>query len=554
MKEIVGIDLGTTNSVIAYVDMGRPRVIPADGERIFPSVVGVSEEGKLLVGRPARNQYIIRPESTVKSVKRLMGSEQRVIMAGKEYTPSQISAMILGRLRDIAQAHLGDRPQKAVITVPAYFADAARQETREAGELAGLDVVRIINEPTASALAYGLNREDEQRVLVYDLGGGTFDVSIVEIASGVIEVIATSGDNHLGGDDFDQRIVDYVAGEFLKEHGVDLRRDARALARLIRAAEAAKIELSDHPFAAIREEFIAAKDGKPLNLGIEVSRAKFEELIGDLLDRTTRLLDKTLADASMKPSDIDRILLVGGSTRIPAVSEILEARMGKEPSSEVNPDECVALGAAVQAAIIAGEEVDAVLVDVTAFSLGISAIGEVGGMVVPNAYSTIIKRNTVIPTSKAEVYTTVRDNQDEVEIEVYQGENPIASGNAFLGKFMLKGIKPAPAGEPKIIVKFEYDLDGMVQVSAVEKETGKEQRMTISNVRDKVPEKAENTAILAVIDKARSIAGGVEDEEERAALLSLADDIEAALDQDDMDAVAELEAELIDALYEFEEE
>lgn len=474
--------------------------------------------------------------------------------------------MILRRVKEVAEGYFKEPVQKAVITVPAYFSDAQRQATKDAGEIAGLEVVRIINEPTAAALAYGLDRSESEKVLVYDLGGGTFDVSIVEVNEGVIEVIATAGNNRLGGDDFDERIVDFVAQEFKRKHDVDLREDRRALARLTRAAEAAKITLSDRPFARIQEPFIIEKDGKPLNLDIELSRDRFESLIDDLLESTLDLVDRALNDAHLRKEDLSRVLLVGGSTRIPAVVRLIESHLGQVPRGEINPDECVALGAAIQAGLIAGEDVEMVLVDVAPYSLGIKVLGQQFGIMHPDVFSVLIPRNTPIPTSKAEVYTTVHDNQNTVKIEVYQGENPIASKNVLLGEFTLEGIPPMPQGKPEIVVQFDYDINGIVHISATERSTGKEEHLTITNARERMTEAQKEEAKRsletlgkgsrrerdAAIRRARKLAQSLKPEIAKT-LVELADQIEKAEREGQEERAAALTEELMDELYELEE-
>ncbi|MBC7339142.1 MAG: Hsp70 family protein [Firmicutes bacterium] len=474
---------------------------------MLPSVVGLSPEGDLLVGHPARNQYVLYPERTIKSVKRVMGQDISLPLGDKRYTPPQISAFILERLRAIAASALGQDVRRAVITVPAYFTDGQRQATREAGELAGLEVVRIINEPTAAALAYGLERGGSQRVLVYDLGGGTFDVSVVEVSEGVVEVVATAGNNHLGGDDFDARLVDFLCRRFADRHGVDLRQDRRALARVTRAAEEAKIRLSTRPFTRVSEPFIAERNGQPLNLDEEISRAEFEKMIADLLEETVALVKRALQDAQLKPVDLDMVLLVGGSTRIPAVVELVRTHLGQLPHGEINPDECVALGAAIQAGIIAGEPLDMVFVDVAAHSLGIKVLGTQFGIIHPDVMSVIIPRNTAIPCSRAEVFTTVEDNQKAVTIKVYQGESMIASKNTLLGEFTLDGIPPMPAGKPEIVVQFDYDIDGIIHVSATERSTGKAKEITIVRGEGRAREQTAAAVDTGVPGSGRVVAG-----------------------------------------------
>nr|WP_277996034.1 molecular chaperone DnaK [Ammonifex degensii] len=452
---------------------GEPVVIPnAEGGRVTPSVVAFSSTGELLVGEPAKRQAIINPERTVISIKRHMGSNYRVKIDDKEFTPQQISAFILQKLKRDAEAYLGEKITKAVITVPAYFDDSQRQATKDAGRIAGLEVVRIINEPTAAALAYGLDKEGTQTILVYDLGGGTFDVSILEIGEGVFEVKATSGNNRLGGDDFDQRIIDYLIAEFKKETGIDLRQDRMAMQRLKEAAEKAKIELSTLTSTTINLPFIAADASGPKHLNVTLTRAKFEELTRDLVEMTMGPIKQALADAGLKPEDIDKILLVGGSTRMPCIQEAVRRFFGKEPHKGINPDECVAIGAAIQGAIIAGEVRDVVLVDVIPISLGIETLGGV--------FTKIIERNTTIPVRRSQIFTTAADNQTTVEIHVLQGERPMAADNKSLGRFLLTGIPPAPRGVPQIEVTFDVDVNGILNVTARDLATGREQSITIT--------------------------------------------------------------------------
>ncbi|MCD6362554.1 MAG: molecular chaperone DnaK [Synergistetes bacterium] len=475
-EKVVGIDLGTTNSVIAVVEGGQPVVIPnAEGSRITPSVVAFTKDGQRLVGQLAKRQAVVNPERTIVSIKRKMGSDYKVVIDGKAYTPQEISAMILQKLKQDAEAYLGVPIKKAVITVPAYFTDAQRQATKDAGTIAGLEVLRIINEPTASALAYGLDKEGEQKILVFDLGGGTFDVSILEVGDGVFEVKATCGDNHLGGDDWDQRIIDWLAEEFKKETGIDLRNDRMAMQRLKEAAEKAKIELSSMAETIISLPFITADHTGPKHLEKTLTRAKFEELTYDLVERLVGPTMRALEDAKLSPSDISKVLLVGGATRMPMVQRKVKELLGKEPSKEINPDECVAIGAAIQAAILAGEVKDVVLVDVTPLSLGIETLGGV--------FTKIIERNTPIPVSKSQIFTTAADNQTTVEIHVLQGERPMAADNVSLGRFILTGIPPAPRGVPQIEVTFNIDVNGILQVSAKDLATGKEQAITIKSTR-----------------------------------------------------------------------
>jgi molecular chaperone DnaK len=481
MSVIIGIDLGTTYSAAALVRDGVPQIIPHGDERIMPSVVGIGPQGGLLIGTPARNQYALYPERTIRSIKRKMGQDERVRLGEREYTPQEISALILRELKRSTEAQIGEPVERAVITVPAYFSDAARQATREAGEIAGFTVERIINEPTAAALAYGLDRADErQLVAVYDLGGGTFDVSIIELDAGVVEVRASHGNTQLGGDDFDERLVEHLAGLFEAEHGADPRTDPRAMARLVRAAEAAKIALSSRPTVRVQEEYLMTVDGRPLHLDAEVTRAEFEGLIADLLESTLESLDAALNDAQITVDELDRVLFVGGSTRIPIVWELVREHTGLEPAAAVNPDEAVALGAAVQAAIIAGEPLDAVLVDVTPHSLGIEIAEIQFGRVVPDRYNIIIHRNTTIPTSRAEMYSAVHPDQTSVQIKIYQGEHPVASQNTLLGEFMFDQLRSeAPGQPPRVTVQFDFDIDGILHVSAIDRGSGRQARSSV---------------------------------------------------------------------------
>ncbi|HXG08160.1 MAG TPA: Hsp70 family protein [Gemmataceae bacterium] len=477
---IVGIDLGTTNSEIAIIRDGQPYVFAEDGDPILPSFVGLSEDGRLLVGKAARNQWVIAPERTIKSIKRKMGQDVKVRLGNQEYRPQEISAMILRTLRDRAARELGVPIKRAVITVPAYFNDAQRQVTREAGELAGLEVVRILNEPTAASLTYDPSHRELRRLLVYDLGGGTFDVSIVQAQESVVEVLASHGDTQLGGDDFDDLLLKHVCDRFQEEHGIDLRADRIAKARLLRAVEAAKCHLSYHPFARIEEEFIAEKNGVALHLNLEISRQEYERMIRPLLDRTMDCMRRALEDAHLTPSQIDKVVLVGGATRTPLVTQLLEERLGQPAHQEVNPDLCVAMGAAIQAAIIAGTEVGAVLVDITPHSLGIKCLDEVHGFPFEYRFAPIIKRGTPLPASRSEVFHTVHDRQTEVDIDVYQGESDDVRRNHRVGRFLIQGLAPVPAGN-QIVVQLDLNLDGMLKVSAREKATGLQKQITIDN-------------------------------------------------------------------------
>ncbi|MCI0461526.1 MAG: Hsp70 family protein [Gemmataceae bacterium] len=480
-ETIVGIDLGTTNSEVAIIRDGQPHVIPdEDGDPILPSFVGLAEDGRLLVGKAARNQWVVAPERTIKSIKRKMGQDVQVKLGEQEYRPQEISAMILKALRDRAARELGTPINKAVITVPAYFNDAQRQATREAGELAGLEVVRILNEPTAASLTYDPSQSEMQRMLVYDLGGGTFDVSIVQAQEGVIEVLSSHGDTQLGGDDFDELLLNHVANKFQQEHDIDLRANLTAKARLLRAVEAAKRNLSYHPFARIEEEFVAEKEGRALHLNVELSREDYEEMIRPLLNRTMDCVQRALEDSHLTGSQIDKVVLVGGATRTPMVARLLEERLGQPAHQEVNPDLCVAMGAATQAGLIAGLDVGAVLVDITPHTLGIRCLDTIGGMDFPFRFAPILKRNTPLPASQSELFHTVYDNQEQVEIDVYQGENEDVRRNYRVGKFLVQGLARAPAGN-QIVVQLDLNLDGMLKVTAREKATGLQKQVTIEN-------------------------------------------------------------------------
>ena len=473
MSKIIGIDLGTTNSCVSVIEGGEPVVIAnAEGARTTPSVVGFTKTGERLVGQVAKRQAITNPERTVSSIKRHMGTDYKVSIDGKDYNPQQISAMILAKLKADAEAYLGETVSEAVITVPAYFNDSQRQATKDAGTIAGLNVRRIINEPTAAALAYGADKDNDQKIMVYDLGGGTFDVSIIEMGDGVTEVLATNGDTHLGGDDFDQRIIDWMADEFQKENGIDLRGDKMAAQRLKEAAEKAKIELSGVPSTAINLPFITADATGPKHLDLTLTRAQFDKMTADLVERTMVPVRKALQDAGLRPSDLGKVLLVGGSTRIPAVQEAVKKEMGCEPFKGINPDECVAIGAAIQGGVLNKEVGGILLLDVTPLSLGIETLGGV--------CTKIIERNTTIPTKKSQIFSTAADNQPSVEVNVLQGEREMAADNKSLGMFKLDGIPAAPRGVPQIEVTFDIDANGIVHVSAKDLGSGKEQSITIT--------------------------------------------------------------------------
>jgi molecular chaperone DnaK (HSP70) len=492
-EKIIGIDLGTTNSEVAVVENGRATVIYiTPGCPILPSFVGLADDGSILVGEPAKNQYVLYPERTIKSIKRQMGSADRVEMGDATYAPQEVSAIILRRLKVIAETHLGQPVNKAVITVPAYFSDAQRQATREAGEIAGLEVMRILNEPTAAALSYEANHQDHKKVLVYDLGGGTFDVSVVGIEENVVEVLASHGNNHLGGDDFDAKIVAHLV-EHLKTQGVDPTGSRRAMARINRAAEIAKIALSNQPYVRIEEEYLLEKAGAPVNLSLELARQDYEEMIVGYIDETLEAVHIALKGANLTVSDIDEVLLVGGATRTPIITERLEEDLSLTVRAEVNPDLCVATGAAIQAGMLAGEEVTAVLVDITPYTFGTSVFGELNGVPYPFKYAPMIHKNTPIPVTKSEVFYTMHDNQTTVKVNVYQGEDPDALNNIPLDEFMVENLSKVPANNP-IILQFALDLNGIMQVSAREKKTGLEKSIQINNALTRFQEGALETA------------------------------------------------------------
>jgi molecular chaperone DnaK len=567
--EIVGIDLGTTNSEIAIYRNGRPEVLAdARGRFILPSVVALSETGELLVGEEARNQFLLYPERTVRSIKRRMGSDDKIRLGERDYMPQEISAMILSRLKEIAREALGWPVRKAVITVPAYFSDAQRQATREAGEIAGLDVVRIINEPTAAALVYEAAQHQGKRILVYDLGGGTFDVSVVRIEAGVVEVISSHGNNQLGGDDFDHKIVEHVLEHLKLKHGVDISGEARAMARVSRAAEAAKRQLSDHPFARVQEEYLTERAGAPVNLDLELARHDYEVMIAPFIEETLGAIHIALESAGLTASQVDEILLVGGATRTPVIRRRLMEVFGNEPRGEVDPDLCVALGAAIQGAAMAGTEVSAVLVDVTPYTFGTSALGELNGDFYPYCYIPIIPRNTPIPVRRSEVFFTVADSQTEVDVRIFQGESGDALENIQLGEFRVTGLSKAPAGNP-VILDLALDRDGILQVSAREKATGLERRITIDKAmsrydqgqmdaaRERIgalfeaptaAETASDVALDALLTKA---SGKLEDvaEEDRSEIIDLIEAIRDARGDGDSAAVEEARSQLQDLLF-----
>jgi molecular chaperone DnaK len=590
MSKIIGIDLGTTNSVVSVLEGGKATVITsAEGSRLVPSVVGFTKSGERLVGQVAKRQAITNPENTIFSIKRFIGrrwddTEQErsrvpykavkgkddtvnVEIAGKKYTPQEISAMILSKLKQDAEAYLGEKVTKAVITVPAYFNDAQRQATKDAGQIAGLEVLRIINEPTASALAYGLDKGMDHTILVFDLGGGTFDVSILELGDGVFEVKATSGNNHLGGDDFDQRIIDYMVTEFKKEQGIDLSQDKMALQRLKEAAEKAKIELSSVVQTNINLPFITADASGPKHLDLSLSRQKFEELTEDLVENTMGPTRQAIKDSGLSSDQIDKVILVGGSTRIPAVQNEIKKILGKDPDKSVNPDEAVAVGAAIQGGVLGGEVKDVLLLDVTPLSLGIETLGGV--------FSRIIERNTTIPTSKSQVFSTAADGQTSVEIHVLQGEREMAADNKTLGRFTLSGIPPAPRGVPQVEVTFDIDANGIVNVSAKDKGTGNEQKIAITNAgglnkdeiekmkndaerhasedkvrKEKIEAKNEADAAIYNSEKTMKDLGDKVSSAERSKLESAISELKDAMSNDNLDGMKEKTAALTQVLYE----
>jgi len=520
--EILGIDLGTTNSEIAIYRDGRPEVLGDDqGRIILPSMVGLTETGELLVGAEARNQFLLYPERTVRSIKRRMGSDAKVQLGGREYKPQEISAIILSRLKEIAQARLGRPIRKAVITVPAYFSDTQRQATREAGEIAGLEVARVINEPTAAALVYEAAQHQGKRILVYDLGGGTFDVSVVRIEQGVVEVISSHGNNHLGGDDFDHKIVEHVLEHLKLKHGVDVADRPQAMARILRSAEDAKKQLSDHPYARIAEEYLAEHSGQPVNLDLELSREEYEDMIAPFIEETLGAIHIALESAGLTSSQVDEILLVVGATRTPLIRRRLVEAFGTQPRGEVDPDLCVAMGAAIQGAAMTGTEVSAVLVDVTPYTFGTSALGELNGELYPYHYVPIIPKNTPIPARMSEVFFTVLDEQTDVDVRIYQGENNDALENIKIGEFRVSGLSREPAGNP-VIVDLALDRNGILQVSAREKKTGLERRITIDNATSRYDREQ--------LDEARQRIGALFGDQEQAASVGSGAATDSAVD------------------------
>lgn len=573
-ETILGIDLGTTNSEVALSIDGKIEVLKVDGHEQLPSVVGLGEGGDLLVGEPAKNQYALYPERTIRSVKRDMGTEKKLHLGDQAYTPQEISAMILRRLKAAAEARLGEPVQKAVITVPAYFSDAQRQATRDAGAIADLEVVRIINEPTAAALTYESGQPGNRTILVYDLGGGTFDVSVVQMEGDHVEVVASHGNNHLGGDDFDQKIADHIVEHLEAEHGVDLREEPRAQARINRAAEDAKIFLTDNPYALIEEEHLLEKDGVPVHLSLELDRHDYEAMIEPFVEETLEAVHIALKGADLAVSDLDEVLLVGGATRTPMIPRRLEETLRIQPRGELNPDLCVASGAAIQAAVIAGEQTAGVLVDITPYTFGTSAVGLLDGVEYPDAFTPLIRKNTVIPATKSEVFYTMFDGQDVVEIKVYQGESRDALDNTLIGSFRMEGLSDAAAGNP-IVTTFSLDLDGILHVTSREKISGLENSITIDNamarfdeaqveaaksrigrlfegesepVDDEQAHHRDTAQAKALMEKARGRLDAASGDD-REDLIEMLENLDTALQGDDDQALADAIAEINDLLY-----
>jgi molecular chaperone DnaK (HSP70) len=572
-ETIIGIDLGTTNSEVAIVQDGQVQVLDIQpGNKLLASVVGFAQDDSLLVGEPARNQYALYPQRTVRSVKRLMGEDTHIKLADQQYTPQEISAIILRRLKEVAQQHLGEDIHKAVITVPAYFSDAQRQATREAGTIAGLEVVRIINEPTAASLAYDSEHPQQKTILVYDLGGGTFDVSVVRVEKDVVEVLASHGNNQLGGDDFDLKIIEYIKTHLQDTQQLDLTQSPQATARITQAAEKAKIALSDRPYVQIEEEYLSDKGGVPVHLSLELSRHDYEEMIREYIDETLEAIHTALDGARMTVADLNEVLLVGGSTRTPVIARRLEEELGLQPHSEIDPDLCVATGAAMQAAIIAGVKVGNVLVDITPYTFGTSAIAEYKGELYPYTFIPLIKKNTPIPVTKSEVFHTVVDGQEKVEINVYQGEDRDALNNTKIGRFLIEGLSDAPHGNP-ILTTFTLDLNGILKVSSTEKNTGLEKSIRIDNAisrfeneqmeqaKERVQElfedtqtqddkqlKRENTKAHALVEKAQRLMGDAS-EDDREDLVDLIENVKDALESDDEDGLQEAMDQLSDLIF-----
>lgn len=573
-ETIIGIDLGTTNSEVAVVRHSKVDVLEVGGgSRLLPSVVGLSEDGKLLVGESAKNQYALYPERTVRSIKRLMGSDTRIALGEQEYSPQEISAMILRRLKEVAEHHLGHEVDKAVITVPAYFSDAQRQATRDAGEISGLEVARVLNEPTAAALAYESGGRGPSRILVYDLGGGTFDVSVVRMEKDVVEVLASHGNNHLGGDDFDQKIIDHVVAHLKETGGVDPTDSRQAMARIRRSAEAAKITLSDNPYARLEEEYLLDKEGLPVHLSLELARDEYEAMISPFIDETLQAAHQALDGAGMSVSELDEILLVGGATRTPLVAGRLESELGLQPRGEVDPDLCVATGAAIQGAVIGGESVSTVLVDITPYTFGTNVLGEWKGEIYPYIYVPVIRKNSVIPVSKSEVFYTHYDGQTTVDVPVYQGEDPDALNNTEIGRFKVEGLRDVAAGNP-LIVSFSLDLNGILHVSAREKNTGLERHITINNAiarfeheemeqatarvgqlfeaqETQVEDRSQNRAVTqarALIEKAEHLLKDAS-EDDREDIVDLIEKLKDAMEAQDSQTLGSVSDQLTDLIF-----